>query len=108
MAKSRSFISLISATALAVALFVAGCHSSNNPDGNVYTDTSGRFTLEFKGGKAYMNLGGMADTDGTPYDVNGDKITIHFPSDGMMAQFSNLTVNSDGTLQGAMGILKKK
>jgi hypothetical protein len=107
MFKSRPFISLVTAAALAFTLFAAGCHSSNTPDG-VYTDTTGRLTLEFKGGKAYLNLGGMADTDGTPYDVNGDKITIHYPSDGMMAQFSTLTVNSDGTLQGAMGTLKKK
>jgi hypothetical protein len=65
-------------------------------------------TIEFKDGKAFLNLGGTADTDGTPYEVNGDKITIHYPSDGMLAGFSNLTVNSDGTLQGGMGILKKK
>jgi hypothetical protein len=107
MITSRFFISLVTATALAVALFTAGCHSNNSPDG-VYTDTTGRLTLEFKGGKAYLNMGGMADTDGTPYDLNGDKLTIHYPPDGMMAQFSTLTVNSDGTLQGAMGILKKK
>ena len=71
-------------------------------------DTSGHLSLEFRGGKAYLNMGGMADPDGTPYDVNGDKITIHYPLDGMLAQFSVLTINSDGTLQGAMGILRKK
>jgi hypothetical protein len=107
MIKSRFFISFVSATALAVTLIVAGCHSNSGPDG-VYTDSTGRLTLEFKGGKAYLDLGGTADTDGTPYDVNGDKITIHYPSDGMLAQFSTLTMNSDGTLQGGMGILKKK
>jgi hypothetical protein len=55
-----------------------------------------------------MNLGGMADTDGTPYDVNADKITIHYPSDGMMAAYSNMTINSDGSLQSGMGTFKKK
>jgi|ERR1700722_9249840 hypothetical protein len=107
MVKPRFFISLVTATALAVTLFVAGCHSSNNPDG-VYTDTTGRMTLEFKGGKAYMKMGEMADTDGTPYDVNGSTITIHYPSDGMLAGFSTLTINSDGSLQGPVGTLKKK
>ena len=75
MVKSRFFITLVTATALAAAVIVAGCHS-NTPDG-VYTDSTGRLTLEFKGGKAYLNMGGMADTDGTPYDVSGNKITIH-------------------------------
>ncbi|MGH7840760.1 MAG: hypothetical protein ACREQT_04495 [Candidatus Binataceae bacterium] len=93
-------------TALTVTLMLAGCRGSG-PDG-IYSDNTGRVTLEFRSGKAYMNLGGAADTDGTPFDVNGDKITIHYPSDGMMAQFSNLTINSDGSLQSGMGILKKK
>jgi hypothetical protein len=53
-------------------------------------------------------MGGMADPDGTPYDVNGDKITIHYAPDSILGQFSVLTINSDGTLQGPMGILKKK
>ena len=65
MVKSRFFISLVSATALALTLIVAGCHS-NNPDGGVYTDTTGRLTLEFKDGKAYLNMGGLADPDGYP------------------------------------------
>jgi hypothetical protein len=43
---------------------------------------------------------------GTPYDVNGDKITVYYPSDGMMAQYSNRTINSDGSLQGDMGNLQ--
>lgn len=106
MVKSRSFVALIAAAAFAATLFVAGCRSST-PSG-VYTDTTGRLSLEFRDGKAFLNMGGMADPDGTPYDVNGDKITIHYPSDGMLASFSTLTMNSDGTLQGAMGILRKK
>jgi hypothetical protein len=106
MVRSRYFLTLVAATALAMTFIVAGCHGSG-PSG-VYTDGTGRITVEFKDGKAYMNLGGMADTDGTPYDVNGDKITIHYPSDGMMAAYSNMTINSDGSLQGGMGTFKKK
>jgi hypothetical protein len=64
--------------------------------------------MEFRNGKAYLNLGGMADPDGTPYDVNGNKITIHYPPDGMLAAYSIVTINSDGTLQSGMGTLKKK
>jgi hypothetical protein len=50
----------------------------------------------------------VADPEGTPYDVKDDKIMIHYPSDGMLASMSTLTINSEGTLQGAMGILRKK
>jgi hypothetical protein len=107
MVRSRFYSTIVAAAALAVTLIAAGCHGSSSPNG-VYVDGTGRITLEFKGGKAYMNLGGLADTDGTPYDVNGDKITIHYPSDGMMAAYSNITINSDGTLQSGMGTFKKK
>ena len=106
MVRSRLFTAFFAATALAVALVVTGCHGSG-PSG-VYTDGTGRITVEFKEGKAYMNLGGMANADGTPYDVNADKITIHYPSDGMMAAYSNMTINSDGSLQSGMGTFKKK
>src|ERR1700722_13965007 len=98
MVRSRYFSILVAATALAMTLIVGGCHG--NGRSGVYTDSTGRITVEFKDGKAFMNLGGMADTDGTSYDVNGDKITIHYPSDGMMAAYSNMTINSDGSLQG--------
>jgi hypothetical protein len=40
--------------------------------------------------------------------VKGDKITIHYPSDGVLGSVSTLTINSDGSLQGPMGTLKKK
>jgi hypothetical protein len=106
MAKSRWFMTLVSATVLALTLGVTGCHSSG-PDG-VYTDSTGHMSIEFKDGKAFLNLAGNADTQGTPFDVAGDKITIHYPSDGMLASFSSLTINSDGTLQSNMGVLTKK
>jgi hypothetical protein len=106
MVKPRLFVTFVAVAAFAATLFVMGCHSSA-PSGT-YVDTTGRITLEFKDGKAFLNMGGMADPDGTPYDVTGDKITIHYPSDGMLASVSVLTINSDGTLQGAMGTLKKK
>ncbi|MBF6571014.1 MAG: hypothetical protein IVW54_19280 [Candidatus Binataceae bacterium] len=76
MAKSLWFAALVSVTLLALTLVVSGCHSSG-PDG-VYTDSTGHMTLEFKDGKAFLNLAGNADPEGTPYDVGGDKITIHY------------------------------
>lgn len=106
MVKYRLLVRLFTGSALALTLLIAGCHG-NNPQG-VYEDTTGHFTMEFRDGKAYLNLGGMADPDGTPYDVKGNTITIHYPPDGMLASYSVLTINSDGTLQGGMGILHKK
>ena len=106
MIRNWRFRTLFAVTAIAAALVVVGCHG-NTPSG-AYTDTTGRITLEFKGGKAFLNMGGMADTDGTPYDVKGDKITIHYPSDGVLGSVSALTISSDGSLQGPMGTLKKK
>ena len=106
MVKPRLLVTFVAAVAFAATVFAMGCHSGA-PSGT-YVDSTGRLTLEFKDGKAFLNMGGIADTDGTPYDVSGDKITIHYPSDGMMGTLSTLTINSDGTLQGPMGTLKKK
>ena len=41
-------------------------------------------------------------------DTRGDALRRqHYPSDGMMAQYySNMTINSDGSLQGNMGNLQ--
>jgi hypothetical protein len=104
MFKSR-FLNLLAATAVLAAIIVAGC--SHSVEGT-YTDSTGRISLELKGGKAYLNLGGVADPDGTPYEVNGDKLLIHYPSDGMLAAYSTMTISGDGSLQGGFGTLKKK
>ena len=40
--------------------------------------------------------------------VSADKITIPYPSDGMVAAYSNMTTNSDGSPQSGMGTFKKK
>jgi hypothetical protein len=106
MVKSLRLRTLFALGAVAMFLAMAGCHG-NNPEG-VYTDTTGHLTLEFRDGKAYLNLNGVADPNGTPYDVKDNKITIHYPPDGMLAAYSVLTINSDGTLQGALGTLTKK
>jgi hypothetical protein len=105
MVKSR-FLNLLAVTALLATIAIAGCHS-HSVEGT-YSDATGRISLELKGGKAYLNLGGAADPNGTPYDVNGDKISIHYPSDGMLAAYSTMTLDSDGNLQSGFGTLKKK
>jgi hypothetical protein len=60
--------------------------------------------VEFRDDKAVVTMGGVA-TDRCPYDINGDKITIHA---GGMAGDLVLTRNSDGSLEGPIGILRKK
>ena len=70
----------------------------------LYANSNGQSTVEFRGDKAFVTLVGMA-TDGIPYEVKGDTITVHA---GGMAGDLVLTRNSDGTLQGPFGIMRKK
>jgi hypothetical protein len=84
------------------ALAITACHS-NRVEG-AYVSSTGQMAVEFKGDKAVVTMGGVA-TDSSPFDVDGDKITIHA---GGMAGDLVLTRNSDGSLQGPIGILRKK
>ena len=83
-------------------LTVSACGASK-VDG-LYTNSNGQNTVEFRDGKAFVTMVGMA-SDAIPYDVKGDTITVHA---GGMAGDLVLTRNSDGTLQGPFGIMRKK
>jgi hypothetical protein len=106
MVKSRLLVTTVPVIALTVALTLAGCRGGG-PSG-MYSDTTGRISIEFKNGKAYLNLGGAADTDGTAYDVKDGKINIHYPGDSILGAYSTMTINNDGSLQSPMGTLTKK
>jgi hypothetical protein len=107
MAKAGFLTTLLTAAALTTLLIVAaGCRS--NAVSGVYANSTGNITIEFRDHKAFLNMGGISDPDGTPYDVHGNKITVHWPKGGMLGGDTDLTINSDGTLQGPMGILHKK
>jgi hypothetical protein len=89
---------------LSVILVLPGCGQSDKLDG-VYANANGQNAIEFRGNKAFVTMVGMADPDGSPFDVKGTTITVHV---GGIAGDLVLTRNSDGTLQGPLGIMKKK
>lgn len=83
-------------------LTISAC-GSNKVDG-VYVNSNGQNTVEFRDGKAFVTMVGMA-SDAIPYDVKGNTITVRA---GGMAGDLVLTRNSDGTLQGPFGVMRKK
>jgi hypothetical protein len=89
---------------LSLVLVLPGCGDSDKLDG-VYTSANGQNAIEFRGGKAFVTMVGMADPDGSAYEVKGTAITVHV---GGIAGDLVLTRNSDGTLQSPLGTMKKK
>lgn len=83
---------------------VSSCGAESKLDG-LYVNSTGQNTVEFKDGKAFINIGGGLASDATPYEVKGNTITVHA---GGIAGDLVLTRNSDGTLQGPFGIMRKK
>jgi hypothetical protein len=92
----------VAALFLSASLALSACGASKL-DG-LYANSNGQSTVEFRDGKAFVTIVG-GGSDATPYDVKGDTITIHV---GGMAGDLVLTRNSDGTLQGPFGIMRKK
>jgi hypothetical protein len=85
-------------------LTVSACGGGASKLDGLYVNSNGQNTVEFKDGKAFVTMVGMA-SDAIPYDVKGDTITVHA---GGMAGDLVLTRSSDGTLQGPFGIMRKK
>ena len=95
-------LQLVAAVCLSATLALSACGSSKLE--GLYANSNGQNTVEFREGKAFVTMVGMA-SDGIPYDVKGNTITVHA---GGMAGDLVLTRNSDGTLQGPFGIMRKK
>jgi hypothetical protein len=89
---------------VSASLAVAACGAASGKLDGLYANSNGQSTVEFRDGKAFVTMVGMA-TDGIPYEIKGDTITIHA---GGMAGDLVLTRNNDGTLQGPFGIMRKK
>jgi hypothetical protein len=83
------------ATVLAGACLAVGC--GGGVEGK-YRDPSGGINVEFKGGKAYIALGGYA-VDGT-YKIEGNKIVARGDFGMMLHSPLVFTINSDGTIDG--------
>lgn len=89
---------------LCTSLTVSACGAGGSKLDGVYLNANGQNAVEFRDGKAFITMVGMA-SDAVPYDVKGNTITVHA---GGMAGDLVLTRNSDGTLQGPFGIMRKK
>jgi hypothetical protein len=94
----RTYVAIL---LLALTLTAAACSADGKLDG-VYVN--GQNSVEFRDGKAFLTMVGLA-SDAIPYDVKGNTITVHA---GGVAGDLVLTRNSDGTLQGPFGIMRKK
>jgi hypothetical protein len=86
-----------------VKIKTPACSDAGKLDG-LYVNSNGQSSVEFRDGKAFITMVGMA-SDAVPYDVKGDTISVHA---GGIAGDLVLTKNSDSTLQGPFGILRKK
>jgi hypothetical protein len=89
---------------LSGSLAVSACGAGGGKLDGLYANSNGQNTVEFRDGKAFITMVGMA-SDAIPYEVKGNTITVHA---GGMAGDLVLTRNSDGTLQGPFGIMRKK
>jgi hypothetical protein len=94
----KCFAVLVLAVALAVPAY-----GQSKMDG-VYANANGQNAIEFRGDKAFLTMVGMA-SDALPYEVKGDTVTIHA---GGIAGDLVLTKDSDGALEGPLGIMRKK
>jgi hypothetical protein len=103
VAQASLFRTCVAVLLLSANLLVSACGGSTKLDG-LYANSNGQNTVEFRDGKAFVTMVGMA-SDAIPYEVKGDTITIHA---GGIAGDLVLTRNSDGTLQGPFGIMRKK
>jgi len=102
--QSASFRALIAVLFLSASLAASACGSASSKLDGVYANSNGQSTIEFRDGKAFVTIVG-GGSDATPYDVKGDTVTIHV---GGIAGDLVLTRNSDGSLQGPFGIMRKK
>ena len=84
-------------------LTLSGCGKSDGIDGKVYHQASGGpITIEFKNGKAKVEIGGETKT--LDYKVDGDTITIVNKTEGDLV----LTKHSDGTITSPLGEMVAK
>ena len=100
----RTIRAQLIALLLSIGMAVSACAAGADKLDGLYVNSNGQNSVEFREGKAFVTMVGMA-TDGLPYEVKGTTITVHA---GGMAGDLVLTKNSDGTLQGPLGILRKK
>jgi hypothetical protein len=98
------FRTLVAVLFMWASLAVSACGAGSTKLDGLYVNSNGQNSVEFRDGKAFVTMVGMA-SDAIPFDVKGNTITVHA---GGVAGDLVLTRNSDGTLQGPFGIMRKK
>jgi hypothetical protein len=96
------FRKIVVSLVVAISAFtLSGCGKNDGVDGKVFHPVSGgpTATIEFKDGKAKVDIGGEVRT--LDYTVDGDKVTIINKDQGDIV----LNKHPDGSLTGAMGEL---
>lgn len=105
MANANSSLrTYIAAFVLALAVSAPACSADAGKLNGLYVNSNGQNSVEFRDDKAFITMVGMA-SDAIAYDVKGTTITVHA---GGIAGDLVLTRNSDGTLQGPFGIMRRK
>ena len=103
-ARTSLFRTSVAVLFMSATLAVSACGGESGKLEGLYTSSNGQSSLEFRDGKAFLTMVGLA-SDAIPYEVKGNTITVHA---GGMAGDLVVTRNSDGTLQGPLGIMRKK
>jgi hypothetical protein len=85
---------------ICAGLATTGCGSRLN--GTYLQTAGGSITLEFKSGRVYSSVLGQT-IEGT-YELKGHQVTLHLKGEGDVT----LKLNSDGTLDSALGTFAKK
>ena len=104
MSKASVRITLLATIVLSASLATVGISScgGHKLDGT-YSNPSGMMTIQFKEGKATLTMGPMSSPP-VPYEIKGDKVTIHA---GEPVGDAVMTINQDGSLQSDVGVLTK-
>ena len=95
----RKLLTPLSICLLTMTLY--GCGKSDGLDGKTYHPASGgpTMTIDFKDGKAKVDIGGATKT--LDYKVDGDTVTIINKEEGDIV----LTKHPDGSLTSVLGVL---
>jgi hypothetical protein len=89
---------------LSISFAVSAYGAESGKLDGLYLNANGQNAVEFRNDKAFITMVGLA-SDAIPYEVKGNTITVH--AGGIMGDLV-LTRNGDGTLQGPLGVMRKK
>jgi hypothetical protein len=99
---SRNRFKLTAFSLITFAFFTLGGCRGSGPSG-IYQNPAGAMAIDFEDGKARLTMGPTTG-DPVPYEVDGNKITVHTGGTSGDLVFMQ---QSDGSLQADMGMMGK-